>query len=260
MDFSEKYGPWALVSGASAGLGELFARRLAARGLNVVLLARRKERLDALGAELSKAHGIQTRSVTADLSAPDFLGAIIEQTADLEIGLLINNAGFTNSGEFLDNDLAAEIRLVDVNCRAAMMLAHHFGQQMRERKRGGMIFSASIAGYSAIPFWANYSASKSFDLIFAEALGEELQPHGVDVLALCPGATHTEFAEYKGAFAKFLAMEAGPVVDGALDKLGRRRNWIAGWLNATNVFLMRLVPRKLSRLLAGFFIRDMVDH
>ena len=90
MDFSEKYGPWALVSGASAGLGELFARRLAARGLNVVLLARRKERLDALGAELSKAHGIQTRSVTADLSAPDFLDAVIEQTADLEIGLLLS--------------------------------------------------------------------------------------------------------------------------------------------------------------------------
>jgi len=260
MTYAVKYGPWSLVSGASAGLGQQFARKIAARGLNVVLLARRKDRLDALGTELEQTHGIQTRSIAADLSSPDFLGDVMEQTKDLEIGLLINNAGFTNSGDFLDNDLAAEIRLVDVNCRAAMMLAHHFGGAMRERQRGGIIFSASIAGFSAIPFWANYSASKGYDLLLAEALHHELKPHGVDVLALCPGATHTEFATYTGFISRIVTMQPEPVVAGALDALGSRRTWIAGLLNKFNVFLMRLSPRKLNSIIAGALIRDIVDH
>ena len=210
MTFREKYGPWALVTGASAGFGELFAKMLAERGLNVVLLARRKDRLEALAAGIESEYGVQARVVAADLSAPDFLDSVIEQTRELEIGLLVNNAGFTNSGDFLDNDLDAEIRLVDVNCRAAMVLAHHFGRAMRERQRGGMIFSASIAGFSAIPFWANYSASKGYDLLLAEALHNELRRHGVDVLALCPGATHTEFASYTGAMAKLMTMRPEP--------------------------------------------------
>lgn len=260
MDFQQQYGPWALITGASAGFGELFARRLAARGLNVVLLARRREKLEALAADIESAHGVQARVVAADLSAPDFLEAVAEQTKDLEIGLLVNNAGFTNSGDFLDNDLAAEIRLVDVNCRAAMILAHHFGTGMRARRRGGMIFSASVAGFSAIPFWSNYAASKGFDLLLAEGLHNELKRHNVDVLAMCPGATHTEFASYTGALSKVMTMHAEPVVDGALNALGRRRTWVAGWLNKMNVFLMRFFPRKLNSMVAGTLIRDIVDH
>lgn len=259
MSFRDKYGPWALITGASAGFGELFARQLAERGLNVVLLARRRERLEALAAELESAHGVQARAVAADLSAPDFLDTVIEQTRDIEIGLLVNNAGFTNSGNFLDNELDAEIRLVDVNCRAAMILAHHCGRSMRERRRGGMIFSASVAGFSAIPFWSNYAASKGFDLLLAEGLHNELRRHGVDVLAVCPGATHTEFASYSGALAKVMTMRPEPVVSGALTALGRRRTWVAGRLNNLNVLLMRLFPRKLNSMVAGALIRDIVD-
>lgn len=260
MKLQDKYGPWALISGASAGLGEEFAKQLAAQGLNLVLLARRTERLEALGQQLSSQFGIEYRVVSADLSDPDFLAPVADQTEDLEIGLLINNAGFTNSGNFLDNDLDAEIRLVDVNCRAAVILAHHYGKAMRQRKRGGMIFTASIAGFAGIPFWANYSASKSFDLKLAEALGAELKPHGVDVLALCPGSTHTEFATYDGALSKLLTMQAEPVVAGALKGLGSKRVWVAGFLNRMNVFFTRLLPRKLSSLLFGVVVRDIVKH
>lgn len=259
-DFAGRYGPWALITGASAGFGELFARRLAQRGLHVALLARRRERLEALASELEQAHGVQTRVIAADLSAPDMLETVTAQTADIEVGLLVNNAGFTNSGEFLDNDLDAEIRLVDVNCRAAMVLAHHFGRQMRQRGRGGIIFSASIAGFNAIPFWSNYAASKGYDLLLAEGLHDELKPHGVDVLAMCPGATHTEFATYRGPLARLMAMRPEPVVDGALHALGRRRTWVAGPLNKLNVTLMRLLPRRLNSLIAGKVIRDIVAH
>lgn len=260
MNFKDKYGPWAVISGASAGLGESFARQLAERGLNLVLVARRQERLEALGAELEQQHGIETRAVAADLATPDFLPALAEATADLEIGLLINNAGFTNSGNFLDNPLDRELQLVDVNCRATVALAHHYGQQMRQRGRGGMIFSASIAGFAGIPFWANYSASKSFDLLLAEALGGELNKHGVDVLAMCPGATRTEFAEYDGMLAKVMTMQPDAVVSGALKRLPSHRVYVAGWLNLLNTFFTRFLPRRLNSLLFGFVVRDIVKH
>lgn len=260
MDFKQKYGPWALISGASAGLGEEYAKQLAAKGLNLVLLARRTDRLEALGKSLSEQYGIEYRAVSADLADPDFLPPVADQTDDLEIGLLVNNAGFTNSGDFLDNDIDAETRLVDVNCRAAVILAHHYGQGMRARQRGGIIFSASIAGFVGIPFWANYSASKSFDLKLAEALGAELKPHGVDVLALCPGATRTEFATYDGFLAKHTTMAAGPVVTGALKGLGRKRTWVAGLLNRFNVFITRFLPRKWNSVLFGVVVRDIVKH
>ncbi len=259
-EFKQKYGPWALVTGASAGLGEEFSRHLAQRGLNLVLVARRAERLEALGKELAEKHGIEYRAVAADLNSEDFLPGLAEATADLEVGLLINNAGFTNSGEFLDNDLAAETRLVNVNCRAVTLLAHHYGQGMRQRKRGGIIFSASIAGFSAIPFWATYAASKSYDLLFSEALSSELAKYNIDVLAMCPGTTRTEFADYKGMVAKVLVMEVGPVVSGTLDRLGRRRVYIAGFHNWFTTFFSRLLPRRLYSAIAGKLIRDMVDH
>ncbi len=260
MGFGEQYGPWALITGASAGFGELFARELAAKGLNLVLLARRLERLEKLGEELSAEYGIEYRAIGADLSAPDFLPGVAEATADLEIGLLINNAGFTNTGDFLDNKLEDEIRLVDVNCRAAMIMAHHFGRPMRERKRGGIIFSASIAGFGAIPIWANYAASKGYDLLLGEALGAELAKDHVDVLSMCPGATHTEFATFDGPIARLTVMHPEPVVRGALQALGRRRTWIAGPFNRFNVFMYRLLPRSVGRQLAGYFIRDVVSH
>lgn len=259
-DLKQKYGPWAVVSGASAGLGEEFARQLAGQGLNLVLIARREDRLQSLGAALQQEFGIEYRCVAVDLGREDLLEPIQAATADLEIGLLINNAGFTNSGEFLDNSLEQELLLLHVNCRAAMVLAHHFGQAMRERRRGGMIFSASIAGFAGIPYWGHYSASKAYDLILAEALGGELARHGVDVMALCPGATRTEFEDYKGPVAALMAMNADTVVSQALRKLGKRRTTVAGLLNLVNVLATRLLPRPLNSWLFGVVVRDMVKH
>lgn len=259
-NYAQNYGPWAFVSGASAGLGEGFSRQLAARGLNVALAARRQDRLEALATELENEYGIQTRVIAVDLGSENFLDVVKAKTDDLEIGLLVNNAGFTNSGEFLDNPLQQELLLVHVNIRAAMMLAHHFGQGMRERRRGGIIFSASIAGHAAIPFWANYSASKAYDLLLAEALGSELAKYNVDVLALCPGATRTEFEDYSGFFASFMAMGPDKVIKQALNKLGKRRTTVVGVINLMTVMSYRLVPRRLSAWLAGKVIRDMVSH
>lgn len=259
-NFKEKYGPWALITGASAGLGEQFAQRLAAEGLNLVLVARREDRLAALASQLEKQHGVQTRIVAADLGNPDFIKPLQESTRDLEIGLLINNAGFTNAGEFLDNPLDKELLLVDVNIRAAMILAHHFGGLMRDRRKGGIIFSASVAGFAAIPFWSNYAASKAYDLFLAEGLAVELKPYNVDVLGLCPGATRTEFYNYSGFIASLITMMPERVVDQALNKLGNRAVTVVGILNSIMVVCQKLLPRSLSSWLAGVAIRDMAEH
>lgn len=258
--FVSKYGPWALITGASSGFGELFADRLASFGLNVVLVARRSERLVELAQSLESKYGIQAKVVVADLADIESVKQVAKKTESLEIGLLVNNAGFTNNGDFLDNDFDAEMRLVDVNCRSVAALAHLLGNPMRKRGRGGMIFSASAAGFSAIPFWANYSASKGYDLILAEALHNELKPHGIDVLAMCPGATVTEFADFEGPVASAIAMQPATVVDGALEALGKQRTWVAGLVNKSSVFAMRFFPRKLNSIVASTLIRNIVKH
>jgi len=244
-DLLAQYGPWAMVTGASSGIGAEFARQLAAQGMNLVLTARREELLERLSDELVSRHGIKTRVVPLDLARDDILGDLARVTDPLEIGLLINNAGFTNDGDLLDNDLEAETRLLHVNCRAPLMFAHTFGTHMRERGKGGMIFLASTVAFAAVTQWANYSASKAYALVLAESLAKELRPHGVDVMALCPGFTRTEFAEL-APVSNALAMDPDKVVAFALSKLGKTTLAIPGFFNKFAVASTRMQPRALN--------------
>ncbi len=252
--FKEKYGPWALITGASSGIGFEFAHQLAALGLNLVLVARRKERLDTLAIALQKKYAIQCKVIPIDLSQSDFLPAIEKLSSELEISLLINNAGFGTTGEFVESDLETEIKLLHVNCRAPLILAHHFGKKMKDRKKGGIIFSASIVAFTAAPLWSNYAASKAYDLFLAEALAHELKNSGVDVLALCPGTTEAEFQEVAGT-RMFMAMSAEAVVHRALKKLGHTYVTIPGILNQLNVLSIKLMPHTWSTLIFGRIIR-----
>src|SRR5262249_3071292 len=183
-DFVERFGPWALITGASSGIGEAFARRLAEYGLNLVLVARRENRLRKLADELQGHHSVSARVVPVDLSRDDFLPAIEQATADVQVGLLVNNAGIATSGNFLDNDLDSELALLHVNSRAPLVLTHHFAKAMRQRGRGGIIFLTSAVAFAGVPSWSNYAASKAYDLVLAEGLAKELHKDGVSVLAL----------------------------------------------------------------------------
>jgi uncharacterized protein len=178
-NFVERFGPWALVTGASAGIGVAFARRLAEVGMNLVLVARREDRLRKLAEDLRRQHAISTRVVPVDLSRDDFLPAIEQATADVAVGLLVNNAVIATTGNFLDNDLGSELALLHVNSRAPLILAHHFGRAMRQRGRGGIIFVASTVAFAGVPSWSNYAGSKAHDLVFAEGLARELRPDGI---------------------------------------------------------------------------------
>lgn len=238
----KKYGPWALVTGASSGIGEEFARQLAALNFNLVLVARRHEQLARLSAELSNQHAIEVVSVPVDLSTDDFLDAIEVVTNSLEVGLLVNNAGFALTGNFLDHTMADEVSLLHVNCQAPMKLMHAFGKKMRQRGRGGIIQVASASAFLPMPLWAHYAASKVYGMHLAEGLWHELRGHGIDVLALCPGATRTEF--YAVAGTKRGGMTPAQVVRVGLKTLGKKPTVVVGLSNRIITGITRLFPRR----------------
>ncbi|MGE5191677.1 MAG: SDR family NAD(P)-dependent oxidoreductase [Deltaproteobacteria bacterium] len=252
--FAEKFGPWAVVTGASSGIGEAFCRRLASAGMNLVLVARREELLRRLAGRLEIEHGVKTRIVAVDLAGEGFLTAIEAATADIAIGLLVNNAGFATSGPFLDNDVHDEVAMLHLNARAPLVLAHRFGRLMRERRKGGIIFISSILGFSGVPAWSHYAATKAFDQVLAEGLALELRQDGVSVLAVAPGPTQTAF--WRNSTPRLVPF-ASPdrVAQVALGKLGRRSAVTAGWRNSLIVFSTRLLPRPWNVRIFGLVMR-----
>ena len=191
MAFKDKYGPWALITGASEGTGSAFAHNLAGRGFNLILIARRQQPLAELGTAI-RAKGVECVTASVDLSALDATKQIAAAAAGREVGLFIANAGAdTNGAMFLDHDIANWDQLVNLNVVSTMRNCHHFGQAMRARGRGGIIIVGSGACYGGLNGIAVYSAVKAFDLCFGEALWAELRHHGVDVLNLILGRTDT---------------------------------------------------------------------
>ena len=238
-----RFGPWAVITGASAGLGEAFALQLAEKGLNLVLVARREERLRALAGRLEREAEISVRVLALDLAEPSAAVRLDEATSDLDVGLLVNNAGFGNFGLFLEQDPERLAEMIRLNCTAVMLLSHRFGRRLAARGRGGMIVVASLAGFQATPYMSVYGATKGFDLLMGEGLAWELGKKGVDVTVLCPGATRTEFGQVAGSTGGGFAMEADPVVRAAIEALGRRWVVVPGMANKIVTLLDRLFPR-----------------
>jgi short-subunit dehydrogenase len=192
MDFAERYGPWAIVAGASEGTGRAFARQIAAKGVKPVLIARREAPLAELADAIRAESGVESLVVTLDLAAPDATEKMIAAVGDREIGLFVSNAGAdTNGAKFLDRDLETWMQLIRRNVLTVAACCHHFGGLMRERGHGGLLLVNSGAAWGGGSFMAVYSAAKAFDLCLAESLWGELKPHGVDVLTFLLGITDT---------------------------------------------------------------------
>jgi uncharacterized protein len=193
-------GKWALVTGASSGIGRALAEQLGAGGANLVLTARRRERLTELGKRLRAAYGIRVEVLAADLAQPDSPEKIFAFTEEraLQVDLLVNNAGLGSYGDFYTLDPKRELEIVQLNCSAVVCLTHLYVSGMVKRRTGDILIVASTAAYQAVPYMATYAASKAFDLLFAEALAEEVKRYGVRVCALCPGPTVSEFVAAAG--------------------------------------------------------------
>jgi short-subunit dehydrogenase len=190
----DRYGPWALVTGASGGIGEAFARALAAEGFALVLVARREARLQALAAELAARHGTIVRILAVDLATQGGTQAAIEAGQAVDLGLLVAAAGFGSSGSFLATSVAEETAMLELNCRAVLALTHRFAQSFATRGRGGIVLLSSVVAFQGVPQAAQYAATKAWVQSLAEGIAPELQARGVDVVAAVPGPVRSGFA------------------------------------------------------------------
>jgi short-subunit dehydrogenase len=248
--FVEHYGPWALVTGASSGIGEGFASALAAKGVNLVLVARRGQRLEALAARLHESCGVESRCLPVDLSVDGAARRVADAVADLDLGLVVHNAGTGWIGRF-DLQPPDELkRLVTLHCALPIELTSLLLGRLQGRPRAGIVIVASAGAYVPLPYYAVYGATKAFLASWGEALAEELAGSGVDVLVLSPGDTRTEFQEVAGEMStRWSSVEA--VVAAALAGLGRRTTVIPGLENKVGIWLSRFLPRRLVVKMIG---------
>ena len=264
MTFQAKYGKWAVVAGASEGLGAAYAEELARRGLNLVLVARRSELLQVLANELSTKYPIQTKLIVQDLSAPDAAEQMVRCTADLEIGLLIYNAAFSAIGPFLQKSLDDHLKEIHTNALTPLKSVYLLAQQMLERQRGGIVLMSSLSAFQGSAYISTYSATKAFNIVLAEGLWEEWRGLGVDVLVCVSGAVKTpnyvaSEPEPTGGLGD-LTMDSDHVIREALNALGKQPYVIPGRVNRIASFVMRhLLPRRaaiqfMGRVLRGKYI------
>ena len=247
-----RYGQWAVVTGASAGIGAEFARALAADGVSCVLTARRRDLLDNLAAELKEQHSVEVRVVEADLATDQGVAAVVGAVADLEIAILVNNAGVGYAGRFSKQDGARLNQMIRLNCVAPVALTHAMLPTMVARGCGAVIVVGSVAGRQGVPLHTVYSATKGFDLLFGEGLWGEVQGKGVDVLVVQPGPVATEFEAVAGEARLDPAADesAHSVVSRALASLGRQPSMVSGWFNWVRANVNRVLPRTVVLFVA----------
>ena len=250
-DFVERYGPWAVVAGASEGIGASFSQKLAARGLNLVLVARRAAPLETLAATLRDQHGVEVRVRPLDLGSPDAVSKLGTAIEGLDVGLVIYNAAYSPIGRFIDIEVEEHLKAVAVNVHGPLRFSHYFGRRLAERGKGGIILMSSVSGYQGTAMVANYAATKAYDTILAEGLWYELRGHGVDVLACIAGATLTPSYESvtDDIPSKGLARPMPPdeVTEQALADLGRRPSGASGRRNRfASALLSRILPRSAA--------------
>lgn len=251
IELKSKYGEWALITGASSGIGKEFAARFASLGMNLIIVARRKNRLDELAESLKQKYGSEIISIQLDLSEENFINKLNEEIGDREIGMVVNNAGFGSRGEFINAEPEHEIKMVKTNCVAPVILTHHFISPMIKRRKGAVIFLGSITAFQPTPLMATYSATKAFNLFMGEALWWELKKYNIDVLALNPGGTDTEFQRIAKAGKGPLPRTVEEVVNTALESLGKKPSVVDGSLNKIMSFLVRFISRRAVVASAG---------
>jgi hypothetical protein len=256
---ARRYGPWALVTGASDGIGRAFAQHLAAEGLHLVLVARRESALELLAAELRTAHGVQCRVVSADLSDLQAVHRLAASTSELDIGLLVAAAGFGTSGPLVDADLGVEIEMVDLNCSAVLALAWHFGRRIAPRGRGGVVFMSSLVAFQGTPRAANYAATKAYIQTLAEGLRVEWAPHGIDVIASAPGPIRSGFAE-RANMQMAVAPPPSVVARATMQALGRRTTVRPGWLSKLLGWSLAMLPRWGQVMVMTRVMKGMTAH
>jgi short-subunit dehydrogenase len=257
--FLHRYGPWAVVTGASDGIGRAFALELAEKKLSLVLVARREDRLHTIAGELAAAGAPETRVLPLDLADASSLPVLDQASQSLDIGLLIAAAGFGTSGAFLQSPLASELDMIDVNCRAVAALSHTFGQRFATRGRGGLVLMSSLLAFQGVAGAANYAATKAFVQTLAEGLKIECRPRGVDVLAVAPGPVRTGFEARAGMRMSF-GEHPRTIARGTLAALGRASTVRPGWISKGLETSLAALPRRGRAAIMSQVMSGMIRH
>lgn len=251
-DFNKRYGPWALIAGATQGIGEQYSLQLAARGLNVLLIARGQQGLDTVAENIRNQYAVAVDTLAVDLASLDIAEQLKHFVGDREVGLLVYNAIYSHIGEFLKDDISSKMLSIDVNCRGPLIFVDHLARPMIERKRGGVILMSSMSGFQGSALVSNYAATKAFNTILAESLWEEFKRDNVDVLCVVAGATRTPNFNRQTPANKAesaFPMQPSSVVKEALIALEKRQGptKITGHVNRlVNFCLRRLSTRRFA--------------
>ena len=242
LRLKSKYGNWAIVTGASSGIGLELASQLAEAGFNLVINSRHIDKLEEVEKQLKVNTSIEIKIVASDVSETEGINKIIQSTQGLNVGLLIVSAGYGTSGNFIDGSLHSEINMLKVNCEALLSLTHYYSQQFAQQKRGGIILMSSMVAFQGTPFASNYAATKAYVQTLAEGLHVELKPHGVDVLAAAPGPVESGFSQ-RANIKMSMSLTPSQVGVPILKALGRKTTVLPGFLTKLLVYSLRTVPR-----------------
>lgn len=255
----QKYGSWAVVTGASSGIGRELTERLAEAGFKLVITARRADTLHELAQHLQTTFQTQVKVVVADMATPEGISQLIQSTHGLPVGMLVVSAGYGTSGLFTDTSLHAELNMIQVNCEALLSLTHHYSQQFVQQKRGGIILMSSMVAFQGVPYAANYAATKAYVQSLAEGLAVELAPYGVDILAAAPGPVESGFGQ-RAHMKMSLFLTPKQVGIPILKALGRRTTVLPGLLTKILVYALRTVPRWGKVRIMATIMRGMTQH
>ena len=237
-----KYGDWAIVTGASSGIGLELATQLATAGFNLVITSRHVDKLQDVEEQLKVNSNIQIKIIACDVSNKEGIDKIIQATQGINVGLLVVSAGYGTSGNFIDSSLHNEINMLTVNCEAVLSLTHYYSQQFVQKKRGGIILMSSMVAFQGTPYAANYAATKAYVQTLAEGLGVELKPHNVDVLAAAPGPVESGFSQ-RANMKMSMSLTPQQICVPILKALGRKTTVLPGLLTKILVYSLRTVPR-----------------
>lgn len=258
--FKKNYGNWALITGATSGIGAELTSQIASRGLNIVLVARKEKELAEHAAQLEKRYGIATKTISADLSTNEGVQKV-KRVAE-EIGLLILAAGIEVNGAFEKTPLEAELRLIQLNVTATLELTHHFSKGMVERKKGGILLVASLSGQMPNPYFSNYAGTKAYVLNLGASLYAELKPKGIDVSILSPGLTNTPMVADNGmdwSKTPMKAMDPSIVAEYGLNGLGKRLVSVPGSSNKMMAWMAKHLPLKMQSTMNEKMIRKAIN-
>lgn len=258
--FKEQYGDWALITGATSGIGAELTSQIAAKGLNVVLVARKEKELAAYAASLQERYGVKTQTISADLSTTEGVEKVKQVGA--AIGLLVLAAGMEVNGAFEKNPIEKELKAVHINVTTTLMLTHHFSQGMVARKKGGILLVASLSGHMPNPYFANYAGTKAYVLNLGASLYGELQAKGVDVSILSPGLTNTPMVVDNGmdwGKTPMTAMDPSVVAEAGLAGLGKRLLTVPGGKNKMMAWMAKHMPLAMQSSMNEKMVRKAID-